>query len=229
MPAFSGFQNSKAGSTPIPAAFFSEVLPEIDDLGELRLTLQVFSILDSQEGEIRYVLLADFLEDEHFSAAFGKNSDEKVKSIRSALERAMRRGTILSATSGDEELYFLNSPRGRAALESLSHQGWNLESGGRKMAVTLNRPNIYALYEQNIGPLTPLIAQELEEAEKQYSAGWVEDAIKVAVTRNARTWRFIDAVLRSWKEKGRDEKDQRSTKQDRKRDSEGEYGDYILH
>jgi DNA replication protein len=229
VPPFSGFQNSKAGYTPIPVTFFSELLPEIDDLGELRLTLQVFSILDAQEGEIRYILLEDFLEDDHFSAAFGKSTEEIKKSILSALERALRRGTILSARSGDEDLYFLNSPRGRAALESLSHKGWNPESGGRKMAVTLNRPNIYALYEQNIGPLTPIIAQELEEADKQYSVGWVEDAIKVAVTRNARTWRFIDAVLRSWKEKGRDEKDQRSTKQDRKRDSEGEYGDYILH
>lgn len=229
MPSFSGFQNSNIKATPIPSAFFNEILPEIDDLDELRLTLQVFAILDSQEGDIRYVLKDDFLQNERYAAAWGKTAEVQNKSVRSALERAIRRGTILSAKSGDQELYFLNSPRGRAALEGLSREGWSSESGGRKMAVNITRPNVFSLYEQNIGLLTPMIAQELEDAEKQYAAGWIEDAIRVAVTRNARSWRFIDAVLRSWKEKGRDEKDQRSAKQDRKRDSEGEYGDYILH
>ena len=95
--------------------------------------------------------------------------------------------------------------------------------------ISETRPNIFTLYEQNIGLLTPLMADTLLDAEKTYPAEWIEDAFKIAVERNARNWRFIDAILRSWKEKGRDEKDQRSTEEGRKRDSEGEFGDFILH
>jgi len=35
------------------------------------------------------------------------------------------------------------------------------------------RPNIFKLYEENIGPLTPLIADALKDAEKTYPPEWV--------------------------------------------------------
>ena len=77
--------------------------------------------------------------------------------------------------------------------------------------------------------LTPIIADTLVDAEKTYPAGWIEEAMKIAVERNARNWRFIEAILRSWKEKGRDEKDQRPSAESRKRDSEGEFGEFVRH
>ncbi len=89
------------------------------------------------------------------------------------------------------------------------------------------RPNIYALYEQNIGPLTPILSETLQDAEKSYPADWIEDAIKIAVTRNVRNWQYVEAILRSWKEKGRDGTDRKSAEEKRKRDSEGKYGDFV--
>jgi len=89
------------------------------------------------------------------------------------------------------------------------------------------RPNIYALYEQNIGPLTPILSETLQEAEKNYPLDWIEDAIRIAVVKNVRTWRYIEAILRSWKEKGRDGTDRKTTEENRKRDSEGKFGDYV--
>lgn len=230
MSPFSGFNSAKTKTTPVPAAFFSDLLPEINDLGELKVTLHAFWTLGLQEGDLRYLTQDDFLKDEKFSASFGKTLKEANTKIVKALESAIRRGTLLTAQAGDEVLYFLNSPRGRAAMEGMSKGGWipdlSAHSNGK---IEANRPNIFLVYEQNIGPLTPLIADELEEAEKNYPADWINDAVKIAVTKNVRNWRFIEAILRSWKEKGRDEKDQRSTKENRKRDSEGEFGDYIIH
>jgi len=89
------------------------------------------------------------------------------------------------------------------------------------------RPNIYALYEQNIGPLTPILSETLQEAEKNYPLEWIEDAIRIAVVKNVRTWRYVEAILRSWKEKGRDGTDRETTEENRKRDSEGKFSDYV--
>jgi DNA replication protein len=57
------------------------------------------------------------------------------------------------------------------------------------------RPSIYAIYEQSIGPLTPMIAEQLEDAVKSYSQEWVLEAIQVAVDRNVRKWAYISAIL----------------------------------
>jgi DnaD/phage-associated family protein len=89
------------------------------------------------------------------------------------------------------------------------------------------RPNIFRLYEENVGPLTPLMADVLREAEKVYPVNWLEEAFSIAVQRNARSWRFVEAVLKRWKEEGRDEQDRRDVKKDRRRYDEGEFADFI--
>jgi len=212
----------------MPAVFFTELLTEINDLVELKIILWAFRVLDQQEGDLRYLTLDDFTETEDFFKCLGQNNKERSEHLSSALESATRRGVFLLARVEDDNIYFLNSPRGRAALEGLEKGAW--QPGNHPTTrVKVERPNIFSLYEQNIGPLTPLLSDELRDAEKSYPVDWINDAFKIAVTRNARNWRYIDAILRQWKEKGRDERDQRSPQEDRKLDSEGEYGDYILH
>lgn len=58
--------------------------------------------------------------------------------------------------------------------------------------------NIFQFYSENIGPLTPFISDALQDAEKRYPANWIEAAFKIAVERNARNWKYIDAILRDW-------------------------------
>ena len=64
------------------------------------------------------------------------------------------------------------------------------------------RPNIFQLYEENVGMLTPLVADELRAAEEEYPAGWVEAAIREAAAGNVRSWRYIEAILERWKREG---------------------------
>ncbi|MGZ9166882.1 MAG: DnaD domain-containing protein, partial [Anaerolineales bacterium] len=124
--------------------------------------------------------------------------------------------------------YFLNSPRGRAAVQAFA-EGQGNESP--EIASTLfERPNVFRLYEENIGPLTPLIADALKDAEESYSAAWVTDAIDLAVRNNKRSWRYCEAILKRWKEEGRGEKqDRRDAEKDRDKYIKGEYADYIEH
>lgn len=65
------------------------------------------------------------------------------------------------------------------------------------------RPPVYSAYEQNIGPLTPRIAEVLKEAVEEYSEVWVEDAITEAVKANVRRWNYAEKILRRWKSEGR--------------------------
>ena len=53
--------------------------------------------------------------------------------------------------------------------------------------------------------LTPMIADELREADKQYPETWIKDAIKEAVTLNKRNWRYIARILEHWSTEGKDD------------------------
>lgn len=230
MASFSGFPSGKVHLTPIPAQFFTELLPQIDHLGELKVTLYTIWHLDHQEGNLRYLRLQDFTGDATFSAGFGENVEMRESAIRDALEKACLRGSLILAKNHEENLYFLNSPRGRAAAESLTKGAWNPEDQAQpEITLEVERPNIFTLYEKNIGPLTPILSQTLQEAEEEYPAEWIEEAIRTAVLKNARNWRYVEAILRSWKERGRDETNRRDTEKNNRRYIEGEYADFIEH
>lgn len=69
--------------------------------------------------------------------------------------------------------------------------------------VQVERPNIFVLYEQNIGLLSPLIADQLKDAAEHYPPEWIEAAFREAVLHNKRKWSYISAILRHWEAEGR--------------------------
>ena len=71
-------------------------------------------------------------------------------------------------------------------------------------AATAEPLNIFALYEGNIGAITPLMADDLKDAEERYPPQWIEDAFREAVSLNKRSWRYIHAILKRWEAEGRD-------------------------
>jgi DNA replication protein len=235
MKSFAGFPEGKVRFTNIPDLFFSQLLPLIDHLGELKVTLYTFWRLDHMEGSFRYLQREDYLEDSALMAGLAGDPRQAEADFDEALERCVQRGTILKASleleGGWRDFYFLNSPKGRAAVKAI-HQGKWRHSGDPAAPLELiaEKPNIYDLYEENIGPLTPMIAETLKDAEDTYPQGWIEDAVRIAVENNARRWSYVEAILKRWQEGGRDErKDRRDTEKDRRRYVEGEFSDFIEH
>lgn len=234
MPIFQGFPEGKMRMTPIPGPFFSDLLPEIDHLGELKVTLYLFWRLDRMEGAFRTMRRSDFAGDARLMQGLGKTRREAEAALDDALERAVGRGVLLKATlrleNGEECYYFLNSARGRAAVEAIQQGKWSPTGEGYPpIDLNLERPNIFRLYEEHIGPLSPMIAEALRDAEDSYPQEWIEDAFRIAVENNVRKWRYIDAILRSWKEEGRDEQDRRNPEEDRYRYIKGKFSDFIEH
>ena len=225
MKAFSGFPGGKTRIVGLPEAVFTELVLAIDDPDELKVTLYVLYQLSEQRGRVRYVSHRDLLEDETMLRGLGERPE---LALGEALARAVERGTLLRAQAEirdrRETIYFANSPRGRAALEAL-RRGEPLSE-----LTPAPRPNVFVLYEENIGALTPLIAEELKEAEELYPADWIEDAFREAVSLNKRSWKYIRAILERWHNEGRtDEGSRRDREEDRRRYIEGKYADYIKH
>lgn len=218
MPKFKGFTDSET-FTQLPDTFFHQLLNQIDNAQELKVTLYFLWRVEHTDGSFRALRESDFSVE-----TLGLDTDE----ISSGIKKAVKRGTILRAEHKTEVLYFLNSPRGRATATAFIK--------GKPVALPeiapalLERQNIFRLYEENIGPLTPLIADALKDAEETYSPEWVAETIDLAVRNNKRSWRYCEAILKRWKEEGRGEKqDRRDAEKDRDKYIKGEYADYIEH
>jgi DnaD/phage-associated family protein len=65
-------------------------------------------------------------------------------------------------------------------------------------------PNVFAVYESEIGFITSHISEMLKSDIDDYSEAWVIDAIKLASENNARTMAYIEAILKRWKVEGKD-------------------------
>jgi DnaD/phage-associated family protein len=231
---FAGFPDGKQPYTPVPDLFFSELLPEIDHLGELKVTLHVFWLLARKKEGRRYVSGGELAADRRLLDGLPSTAVPRGDALVDALERAVARGTLLRVFTDEgesqQEWYFLNSEMGRQAAQQLLAGEWVPVESGERLHLQAQRPNIFVLYEQNIGPLTPLLVEELMEAEDAYPPSWIEDAFREAVELNKRSWRYIQRILERWEAEGRrDETSRRSDEGDWRRFIDGEYSEYIKH
>ncbi|MEK7873901.1 MAG: primosomal replication protein N, partial [Chloroflexota bacterium] len=96
MKPFAGFP-PRARYTGIPALFFSALLPEIDDLAELKVTLHVLWLLAHKPGSARSVAEDELLADRALMAGLACCGSDATAALRRGLERAVARGTLLRA------------------------------------------------------------------------------------------------------------------------------------
>ena len=151
-----------------------------------------------------------------------------LEEIQNGLEKAVRRGTMLKSQHEADVFYFLNSPRGRLAAEAFAKGNWRDSAKIMSAPIASRKSNVFKLYEENIGPLTPLLSDMLREAEKNYPSEWFEEAFEIAVSRNIRNWKYLEAILTRWKEKGKDERqDQQNPVKDAKRYTDNEFSEFI--
>jgi DnaD/phage-associated family protein len=215
MSKFPGFTSSES-FTQIPDSFF-HLVKDIEDSTELKVTLYAIWRIEQIEGNFRSLCETDFE-----SESLGLNKDE----IQHGLGKAVERGTLLKSVYAADVFYFLNSPRGRLAAESFAKGNWR--ESAKIMSEPRSKSNIFKLYEENIGALTPLLSDMLREAEKNYPSVWFEEAFEIAVSRNIRNWKYVEAILARWKEKGKDErKDQQNPVKDADRYTDSEFSEFI--
>lgn len=224
MSDFCGFLNNERLAALIPDEYITDVVPHLDDLDTLKVTLYALWFIAKSGGDTNPIRLKDFFRDEQFPMAFGKTEKEQKENIRSALQKALEQHILIGKGTAniDTAIFYINSTNGRKALKNA---GATREIKREKK--TDEKINIFALYEENFGILTPMIAEALRQAEGLYPAEWIQEAMKIAVSNNVRRWRYVEAILQSWKEEGRHGTDKRAAEEDYKRYLKGKYGEYI--
>jgi DnaD/phage-associated family protein len=64
---------------------------------------------------------------------------------------------------------------------------------------------IATAYQSEIGLITSMIADDLQDAAKSYPVKWVLDAIHEAAVQNKRGWKYCLAILKRWNAQGNQE------------------------
>lgn len=205
VPPFAGFRPGETGTTRLPDAFFSDLLPFIDDLTELKLTLYCFWAVQQRLDNHFYIRRAELLASQILPLLSAlPATDQATEQIEAALTKAVARGTLLTVNddqAADEPIYFINTARGRAARSAFLAAQWKAEPG--EPLITLpERPNIFRRYEAWFGPLTPLLADKLRDTELTYPFEWIEVAIQSAIERNIRHWQYVENLLKRWQTEG---------------------------
>ena len=215
----------------LPPELFTEVLPAIALPSELKVTLQVFYRLSRTRGAApRRVSWDELLTDRALRR--GLRSLSKLRPpeemLAEGLEAAVGRATLLHVVVPEE---------GRAVnwyvVNTAANRLWAEQAGRATRALDPQRsvsedepPSLLTLYEQNIGLVTPMLLDELREAEDRYPRHWIDDAMREAVHANARSWRYIRKVLERWAANGRQSAPDRSGRPiDIEKYTNGQYGD----
>ncbi len=227
--AFSGFTRDTL-FTPVPNPLFGGLLEDIQDLAELKVTLRGLWLFHRKRTGTRALYRNEFLSDVSLLRGLKGLGKDAKEEIRRGLELAVARGTFLLHRPGESEaasterdqVYFLNDATGRRSLSRLRSAGnlaGNLAGNPDESAeppdeqsfdgrdeeeVRDDASNIFSLYENNVGTLSPLLADQLKEAEEAYPWPWIVDAFRIAALENKRSWRYIAGILRRWAAEGKD-------------------------
>lgn len=209
MKQFYGFP-ARMQFTSIPNVFLTALLPQISDIAELKTMLHVFATLYRKHGYPRFVAYHELAANRSLMRSLTGTSQPAEQVLRGSLETAVKRGVLLHLAldrdNATENIYLVNDAPGRQVIARI--KSGEIEVPGLKAkpvapADAVESPDIFTLYEENIGMLTPMIADELREAEKLYPASWIGDAIREAVALNKRNWRYIAAILERWSTEGK--------------------------
>ena len=97
LPGFIGFPDKKMLDVVVPDVFFVDLLPQIDNLAELKLTIYFFWLLNEHDGPLRFVRGEELRRDETLLNSLRLESDLRspLATLEDALARAVARNTLL--------------------------------------------------------------------------------------------------------------------------------------
>jgi DnaD/phage-associated family protein len=202
---FEGFVAGGAAVT-LPAQLFVEVLPDIADEAELRVTLYALYAIARRRGALRAVRRSELAREAPLARTLAAHGG--IEALDGALVAAVRRGTLLScALSDGDTLYLVNNEAGRRALPRVTAGALAVPGAVATAPVpSVERTARPAqVYEQEIGALSPSVSDALARASERWPEEWIVEALRLAAVRNARSWRYAEAILERWEREGKDD------------------------
>ena len=193
--------------TPVPNPLLGPILEEVQDLTELKVTLRALWMLHRKKGPLKAVTISELAGDRSLLRGLGAGGKDPESEVRRGLGLAMGRGIFVACgQEGPTQRILLNTERARSAGADLDQDPGPAPADNSGELPDRSKPNIFVLYEDNIGSLSPILAEELKEAESRYSWQWIREAFQIAASENKRSWRYIAGILRRWAAEGKDER-----------------------
>jgi DNA replication protein len=236
MKLFDGFQE-KTEVTPLPSVLLTDIVQRMDDIAEIKTVLYVFWLLSRRKGYPQMIteneVLHSGLMDNHETGEKKSGDAMLSHSLESAVEHGVLINIAFERDGSVEKAYCINTASNRKAIEKI-RSGDIVLPGIVPVRETymknVDSVDIYRLYEQNIGMITPIIAEKLKEAGERYAQAWIKEAFEEAVMLNKRNWRYIERILERWATEGKDDgKPGRHPKKERDPDRfiRGKYGHMV--
>ena len=186
------------GFTLVPGSYVSQLMRQIDDPLELKVTLLTFHLLSRARQYPAYVTRTEL--ESRAAAVLGIAAEACGQGLDAAVRRGVMLRLVLPLEGEDTEVYFANIEADIEAIEELKAR---FVSGGA-VAGSAAVHNIFELYEQNVGMVSPMIAEELKDAQQTYPADWIEEAFREAVRVRKLNWKYISRILERWTAEGKD-------------------------
>lgn len=234
--SFKGFP-PRVEVTPLPNVFFSEVLSNINSLLELKTVMQIFFLLSRRRGYPRFVSFGELSRNAVIEKELDKMKGDTDILLRDALQSAVKNGILLhipiNVDGKSDEAYFINNQAEKNTIDKILSGALKIPSVEiryKEEPASEQPRDIYSLYEHNIGMLTPILAEELQEAEHRYPPEWIQDAFREALRANVRNWKYINSILKRWEREGKkDGKPVGDTQKERDPDKyiSGKYGHMV--
>ena len=197
---FKGFPRS-VRYLPVPAPMFGPLLEQIKDASGFIITLRIIWMLQQKKGRLRYVSSEEVFGDKILSNALGSK-----EAIQNSINMVVKGGILLQIRRENaSDAFMLNSESDREIASDIGSIYESNDQPADPWEIENTPPEIYSLYEQNIGILTPIMSEKLTEAEDKYPAGWINEAVGIAVEQNRRSWAYVSRILERWDMEGRDE------------------------
>ena len=197
-----------------PIVIIEKVLNKIENIETLKFLIYTLYRFQANNLKIQFFTKSQITDSNSIDQFV-----EKKDNLEAILEELIDLEILISIKAKyknkEDQYYFLNNARNRAALRAIENGEWQPKSNIEE-SPNFERPTIYQLYEDNIGGLTPIIVEMLDDAEQEYSYQWIEEAVKIAVKKDVRNWSYIEAILKRWK------KDKSTSWTGEKNDSEEE-------
>jgi DnaD/phage-associated family protein len=196
--------------TPVPNPLLASLLEEIDSLDELKVVLRTVHGLHKQRKIPATIGFDDLLSDRTVAAMLGASGDRLEELVEAAVESATDRGIflIVEDQAGERRICLNTEPVRRAlvrqGIEPRDRTGKPAETWADNESARPKQDAV-TFYEQNIAPVTPLVAENIHAALEEHPEDEVLLAIRKAAEANARSWNYIAAILRRWATEGRPE------------------------
>ena len=168
------------------------LIKRVNDLNTLKCMLRIIDIIAKTNDTMTIpIQQKTLLKDSLLLQYIGKPNE-----IMKALQNALQLGLLSQHVDSDAEIeYSLIYPDTGDYDKNKSRTADDHNFHDKNTPASIG---IFKLYEENIGLITPLVAESLAEAETRYSSQWVLEAFKLATTRNKRSWAYISRILERW-------------------------------